>query len=125
MPEAQTTTPPNDDRFLWCDLAASAQVVFNDSRASLLEQLDAAVAHCGKQAARYGAKAEFQLKVAFKPDGRDAIKVEVSLVAKTPTPGSLPVPAFINRKGELCKDDPTQGALFEMRGPRDVAAKEK
>ncbi len=67
--ETKSTT---DERFLWSDLVVTAQVVFADSRAALIEQLDAAVAHCARQASRYGAKAVMGLEVSFTPEGREA-----------------------------------------------------
>ena len=113
---------PNDDRFLWTDLIATAQVTYRDERRSLAEQLDAAVAHCARQASRYGAKATMTLKVAFAPDGRDEMRLAVELISKLPNPAAIEVPVYINKHGELVKDDPSQLQLLELPAKKGETA---
>ncbi len=99
-----------DTPMTFAEISATAEVLFEDLRGYLVEQLDAAIAEAARRAHRHAGKVTVTMMPALEPkSGR--MLLSASLTAKYPAPANIPVPAYMTRDGRLVADDPDQQVL--------------
>lgn len=89
-------------------VAAQIDVVLRGKRATLLEQLDTALAEAGRHVSvRRGMKAGITLKLNLKRVG-DEVKIDSLLELAEKNPEPRPLTVFADKYGVLVSDDPRQ-----------------
>lgn len=92
-------------------ITQAIEVEFQGKRGFLCESLDEAVAHCVREAVRYGGSSTLTIKVGFKSEGQKTMRVGASIEATTPKPQAMPIVAYVDREARLRADDPYQQTI--------------
>lgn len=99
-----------DTPMTFAEISATAEVLFENRRGFLIEQLDEAIAEAARRVHRRGGKAAVTMTLSLEPkSGR--MLLSASLTAKYPAPANIPIPAYMTRDGRLVADDPDQQVL--------------
>lgn len=99
------------DRLSFDGFAGLVEAGHGGEKKLLREALDDALAQVTASADRASGAATLTLVVKVKPNGRGAIIVSAEVRTKIPEPGALPIPLYLDRRGNLVTEDPDQGRL--------------
>jgi hypothetical protein len=78
-----------EDIMRFLQITQAIECEFQNKRAFLCENLDEAVASCGRQAAQYGGTSRLALELTFKSEGNKKMIVAAALTTKYPQPAPL------------------------------------
>jgi hypothetical protein len=92
-------------------IAQQTQVYIDDKPVWTLDGLNEAIQKAVKKAVKHSRKTEVSLKIAFRPQGMNAMEIDVALDTKEPKPTPRSMLAFTDTAGRLFGDDPAQTRL--------------
>jgi len=97
------------------NLCDTVPAVYADERELLSVQIARAYDDAVKRAAQFNASSELTLRLKFEPKN-EHMTVSAEIKTKLPGPSSLPINAWVDRKGNLVLEDPSQTKIpFPVR----------
>jgi hypothetical protein len=103
--------PDHDDLMRFTDITHQVENTYSGETAFLTENLDKAVAQCAKVAYANGVTSSLTLSIQFQRGKGEELIIRAALSSKLPNPKPFPITAFVDREGQLVKEDPKQRRL--------------
>lgn len=113
---------PPEDVMRFPQITQAIECDFQGKTAFLCSNLDEAVAHCVREAVKYGGVSRLSLDIAFKAEGDRKMVVAASLSTKIPQPTPHPIHVFVDREHRLRSDDPYQRTIDFPRSASPAAS---